>query len=98
MTKQTSIIIYLILSSCTLFAQVKTDTTINKICINRGHVASKVISTTSMYCESYVIDTDSTTIIVQPSCNFEWFKCKRCGKQVAQKEKEQRIIIYKLKE
>lgn len=70
------------------------DTTANKLCLERGHVLGDVIMRTAMYCSPYVIDTDSTTVMVYPACNYESFTCKRCGKYVSRLEKERRVIVW----
>ena len=82
------------ITSC-FFVYGQNDTIVNKICLERGHVCSGVINKTAMYCPPYLIDTDSTTIIVYPACNYEIFTCLRCGKKITRLEKERRIIINK---
>ena len=101
--KKTAICLYLVLAVCySSFSQkidtVKIDTTVNKICIERGHVSGGVVMKTLMYCAPYSIDTDSTTIMVYPACNYESFTCKRCGKAVSQLEKERRVVIWRKEE
>jgi hypothetical protein len=77
---------------------VKVDTTVNKMCLERGHVSGGVIMGTAMYCTPYIIDTDSTTIMVYPACNYESFTCERCGKHVSQLEKERGVVIWRKEE
>ena len=77
---------------------VKIDTTVNKICVERGHIMSGVCTSTLMYCPPYTIDTDSTTILVYPSCNTISYTCKRCGKSVSEREPERRVVIWRKKE
>lgn len=77
---------------------VKIDTTVNKMCQERGHISGSLIMKTLMYCEPYTIDTDSTAIMVYPACNYESFTCKRCGKYVSQSEKERRVVIWRKEE
>ena len=67
----------------------------DQVCERRGHLSSGVVMVTDAYCPPYYIDTDSTTILVYPSCNSETFICKRCGKYVTQPEKEKRVIIWR---
>jgi hypothetical protein len=100
---KTAICLYLVLAVCySSFSQeadtVKIDTTVNKICLERGHVSVGVIMKTAMYCTPYSIDTDSTTVMVYPACNYESFTCKRCGKYVSQLEKERRVVIWRKEE
>jgi hypothetical protein len=71
------------------------DSNAFKLCEKRGHVRSGVYSSTLLYCPSYIIDTDSTTIEVFPSCNWIGYTCSRCGKQISEREKERRIVIWK---
>lgn len=100
---KTAIVGYILLAVCySSFSQevdtVKVDTTVNKMCLERGHVSGGVIMKTAMYCTPYSIDTDSTTIMVYPACNYESFTCKRCGKYVSQLEKERRVVIWRKEE
>lgn len=101
--KRTAICLYLVLAvCCSSFSQeadtVKIDTKVNKMCKERGHISGGVVMKTLMYCEPYTIDTDSTTIMVYPACNYESFICKRCGKYVSQLEKERRVVIWRKEE
>lgn len=100
---KTAIVGYILLVVCYSFSYgqsdtVKIDTTVNKMCAERGHVSSGVIMSTAMYCPPYTIDTDSTTIQVYPACNWISFTCKRCGKSVSEREQERRVVIWRKKE
>lgn len=79
---------------------IKIDTTAIKICQERGHVLGGQVVRTLMSCgdNSYIIDTDSSTIMVVEPCNFESFTCVRCRNRVSQLEKEQRIVIWRREE
>jgi hypothetical protein len=79
------------------FDSLAPDTAINKICAERGHVSGGLFMVTGMYCTPYLIETDSTTIIVYPACNYETFICLRCGKKVTRLEKERRVVIWSKK-
>jgi len=68
---------------------------LKSVCEERGHIMPDVVMTTLMYCESYTIDTDSTTILVHPACNYNRYTCNRCGEWVDEQQKERRKIIYK---
>jgi len=70
----------------------------DSMCIERGHVHSGIAFITDMYCEPYIIETDSTTIIVCPSCNIITFRCARCGKEISEAEPEIRKTIWKREE
>lgn len=75
-----------------------TDTTAQSsdtMCIERGHVIGDGAWTTLMYCPPYLIETDTSTILVYPGCNYNSFDCLRCGKYVEEKEKERREVIWK---
>lgn len=71
------------------------DTTISNLCKERGHVCSDIISSTEMYCPSYIIDTDSTTIEVFPACNYITYICKRCRKEITERNKERKVVLWK---
>ena len=71
------------------------DTTINNICKERGHILSNISASTSMYCPSYIIDTDTSTIEVFPACNWITYICKRCGQEISERNKERRVILWK---
>ena len=71
------------------------DTTINNICKERGHILSELSTSTLMYCPSYIIDTDSTTIEVFPACNWVTYICKRCGQEISERNKERRVVLWK---
>lgn len=73
---------------------IEADTFENKFCKERGHVQGGVGSSTSMYCPSYVIDTDSNSIRVYPKCNTTQYICERCNKSVIEGESEERVIIW----
>lgn len=85
-------LLFLILPS---LAWSQTDSLANKICIERGHISDGVCSTTLMYCPPYTIDTDSTTVMVYPACNYSTYTCTRCSKSVTEKDKEHRITTWK---
>jgi len=65
------------------------------ICNERGHVKSESCISTLMYCEPYVVDTDSTSTIVYPPCNWITYTCLRCGATFSEKEKEQRVVVWR---
>jgi hypothetical protein len=65
------------------------------MCKERGHVNEGWYMSTALYCPSYVLDTDTTTIEVHPSCNTITFECKRCGKFVSEPEKERKVVIWR---
>jgi len=71
------------------------DTIVNNLCKERGHVLSEIEMSTSLYCPSYIIDTDSTTIQVYPACNWVTYVCKRCGEEISERNKERRIVLWK---
>ena len=58
------------------------------ICLQRGHVNEGWYSTTAAYCKPYLIESDTATIQVNPSCNEIKYNCMRCKKNVTEKEKE----------
>lgn len=65
------------------------------ICKERGHVKSESCTSTLLYCEPYVVDTDSTSTIVYPACNRITYTCMRCGATFSEKEKERRVVVWK---
>jgi len=68
------------------------DTT--HLCNERGHVKI-AYSSTSMYCEPYLEDTDSTSVLVYPACNIIEYYCLRCGEHIKELEKEERVVLWK---
>jgi len=73
-----------------------TDTIPNPICEERGHVQGEgMVMSTLMYNQPYVIDTDSTTVLVQPDSNHYTFRCARCGQLVTVVGRETRTIIWR---
>lgn len=60
-----------------------------KLCEERGH---RIMLT---YCIPYLIDTDTTTIIVYPVCNWADDYCERCGKYFPPSQKEVRETIWR---
>ena len=74
------------------------DSTKYKICIERGHVMGGMCETTLMYCEPYLEETDSTTIKVYPGCNWITCNCQRCNKEIVEKERDQRVVIWRKEE
>ena len=66
----------------------------DSICKIRGHVPSGVVQSTGRYCPPYYEDTEDATYMVYPACNYHTFTCMRCGKEVTQKSKEKRILIW----
>ena len=68
---------------------------INKVCAERGHVKGNDMESTLVYSEPYVVDTDSTTVIVYLGGNRISYTCLRCGKRVVEYEKERREVIWK---
>ena len=80
---------------CCYISYGQKDTTENNICKERGHIISDIIASTLMYCPSYIIDTDSTTIEVFPACNWITYICKRCGQEISERNKERRVVLWK---
>jgi hypothetical protein len=68
--------------------------TINPICKQRGHIKGDVCSSTLMYCEPYIIDTDTSSIMVYPACNWLTYYCIRCGAEIVEQEPEYREILW----
>lgn len=66
-----------------------------KLCEERGHLITQGITVTLAYCPPYLIDTDTTTIIVYPVCNWADDYCERCGKHFPSSQKEVRETIWK---
>lgn len=95
-------ILYILLVYCSsVFGQTnitEKDTIVNKTCLERGHISNGVIMKTLMYCESYIIDTDNTTIRIFPACNYESYICSRCRKYISELEREQRVVIWRKNE
>jgi len=85
----------ILISLISLVGYGQNDTIVNKICQERGHVSGGYVMKTLMYCQPYIVETDSTTIMVYPACNWESYTCIRCGKYVTEKEKEQRVVIWR---
>lgn len=73
------------------------DTVQNKICQERGHVLTGSIVRSTAFCPDYIIDTDSTTVLVRPDCNSSWTICKRCEKIIGFNGTETRKTIWKIK-
>lgn len=74
----------------------QTDSTTNdSLCIERGHINPGSWKETLMYCPPYIIDTDSTTVLVYPACNFRSYDCRRCGRAISELEPEQRIVTWR---
>ena len=72
------------------------DTTKAKVCVVRGHVSSEIGVTTLVYCPPYIIDSDSTTVKVYPSCNTTKTYCERCNSAIiVGGSKEVREVIWK---
>jgi hypothetical protein len=65
------------------------------LCMERRHVKPCIVMSTNIYCSSYIIDTDSITIQVYPSCNWITYTCERCGKTISEQEPEHRIVIWR---
>lgn len=72
-------------------AKAQTDS----ICLQRGHVNKGCYMITDAYCPPYLIESDTATIQVHPSCNEINYNCMRCKKNVTEKEKENRIVIWR---
>lgn len=73
------------------------DTVQNKICLERGHVLTGTIFRSTAFCPDYIIDTDSTTVLVRPDCNSSWTVCTRCEKVIGFNGTETRKTIWKIK-
>jgi uncharacterized protein (DUF2141 family) len=65
------------------------------LCQQRGHIYTGVVMTTAAYCPPVIIDNDSTTVIVYPSCNQIRYICARCGKIIQEVEPERKEVIWK---
>lgn len=92
-------IILLILISFSGFSQIDTTQKLilryfNTICLQRDHVFGSFTSITCLYCPPIIKDTDSTTIIIYPACNYITKYCTRCGARVVEQEKERREILW----
>ena len=92
---KTLILLLLLFLSTIVKGQNEIDTTINNLCKERGHILTELNASTSMYCPSYIIDTDSTTIEVFPACNWVTYVCKRCGQEISERNKERRVVLWK---
>lgn len=66
----------------------------NSLCKERGHVKGEVIQETLMHCEGYIIDTDTSSVLVFPACNYITYRCLRCGAEIIEQEPERRIILW----
>lgn len=66
-----------------------------KMCEERGHIMPDVVFKTAAYCQPYIVDTDSTTVKVYPSCNWIEYRCIRCGRMIKEKEKEVRVTLWR---
>lgn len=67
----------------------------NKLCKERGHIQPNTVTSTLMHCPDYLIETDSISYIVTPGCNTIYYRCLRCGKEIEDKQKEIKTIIWK---
>lgn len=87
----------IVLVSINLFSQesIKSDTISKNLCIERGHVFSESIMITDIYCPSYLVENDTISYIVKPSCNYVTKCCLRCAAIIEEKEKEQRIVVWR---
>lgn len=68
---------------------------LKKVCVERGHIKSGIFSSTLVYCEPVIIDTDSTTVVIYPACNETTYICGRCGQLFTEIEKERRDTTWK---
>ena len=75
---------------------IKISSVLDTICAERGHVLAGIAFITAVNCPPYFIDTDSTTVVVYPSCNTIQYNCERCGKKIIEAEKEIKKTIWKL--
>lgn len=71
------------------------DTLSPSVCDIKGHVSNGIGSVTLAYCEPYLIDTDTCTIMVYPSCNYMTYSCLRCEKIITEKIPERRVVIWR---
>lgn len=67
----------------------------DSLCKKYGHIQGDNTQSTSLFCPSYIIETDSTTEIIYPACNSLIYTCKRCSNLVTEMEKERKFIIKK---
>lgn len=98
--KRLRCIFYLLIAVCySSFAQevdtVKIEDAVNKICLERGHVMSGNASVTLAYCPPYLVENDSVSYMVYPSCNETTQICQRCGMIVKSYPKELRVVIWR---
>lgn len=61
---KTAIVGYLLSAVCYPSFSQEVDTTINQICLERGHIPGGVVLTTDMYCPPYLVENDSTSYMV----------------------------------
>lgn len=66
----------------------------NLVCKERGHIQGGMITSTLMYCPPYYEENDTQTVLVYPACNYISYTCQRCGANISEREKEERIIIW----
>jgi hypothetical protein len=88
-------IVVMVLTSCKAqqVDTVKADSV--DLCQERGHIHTGMVMATAMYCPPVTIDTDSTTVIIYPSCNQITYTCARCGKTIQEAEPERKVVIWK---
>ena len=66
----------------------------NALCKQRGHVPGLVFMTTSVYCEAYIVDTDSATLYIEPNPNIYTYTCLRCGESYTVRFEPDTTIIW----
>jgi len=64
------------------------------LCQERGHVKGGVMESTMMKAKPYILETDSSTVLITPGVNTITYTCLRCGERVKEKEKETRQILW----
>jgi hypothetical protein len=85
----------ILLISCFVKGQSILDSSAYKTCLQRGHIKPEVFQMTSLDCGAYIEDTDTTTIMVYPGCNWITYTCVRCGRDIKEKEPTTRITIWR---
>lgn len=95
--KKIKLVILLMILTISVFSQNSkevVDSLTADVCLKRGHVADSLITETKDYCEPYVVDLDTMSVLVYPSCNAVTYKCRRCKKIVTEKVPEKYYIVW----
>lgn len=78
-----------------LCAQTIDTTRVNPVCAERGHIQPNVVSKTLLYCPPYYEDSEDSTVLVYPACNWITYRCMRCGQIIEEKEEEVRVTVWR---